>query len=478
MAPEDRGSGLVEFAFSEVVGVDAAFRSTEAVVVHLLEANHHGVADAGGVDRSDGADFVEPVRLGALDAHLVAAGDGHRCAVDRVAARGKIPAPAGGLNPGVTIRRPCPAAHWGERAGPWHDRVFSRASPSMAMAPTEVPTPPVLTLELPDPDSDTISTMEFLARLEEAWAVCDRFDLQTEIWRGRILRAVRDREKRGGEGRGTGFLQWLREREISKTRAYTLIQLAESADSLVGDGMLEETSVNNFSKRAFLETAQADPEVQQMISEAANEGQQITRKQVRRLHDEFTAATSPLLPEEIRQRTADNLLPPRVVAPLVKELAKLPEDQQEDLRRVLREEPELERVKDVTSTARWLSKAAEASLAVRAFQQGELDFEKALQEAQRLDALGLLADAVGQAQALESAVLKLHTSWRRLGGLQERLWVESGSSTPHLRELLTVLQSLSGSTLRVSLGELAGGKRVRLQLVEESPEQLDPPPLP
>jgi hypothetical protein len=342
----------------------------------------------------------------------------------------------------------------------------------------DAPEAPVLSLELPDPDSDTISTMEFLARLEEAWAVCDRFDLQTEIWRGRILRAVRDREKRGGEGRGTGFLQWLREREISKTRAYTLIQLAESADALVGDGLLDEGSVNQFSKRAFLETAQADPEVQQMIAEAANEGQEITRKQVRRLADEFTAATSPLLPEEIRQRTAENLLPPRAVAPLVKELAKLPEEQQDDLRKVLREEPELERVRDVTHTARWLSKAAEAALAVRAFQYDQLDFEKALQEAQRLDALGLLADAVGQAQALEAAVLKLHTSWRRLGGLQERLWVESGSSTPHLRELLTALQSLSGSTLRVSLGELAGGKRVRLQLVEEAPDQLEPPPLP
>jgi hypothetical protein len=346
------------------------------------------------------------------------------------------------------------------------------------MASLEATAPPVLNLELPDPDSDTISTMEFLARLEEAWAVCDRFDLQTEIWRGRILRAVRDREKRGGEGRGTGFLQWLREREISKTRAYTLIQLAESADALVGDGLLQEASVNLFSKRAFLETAQADPEVQQMIAEAANEGQEITRKQVRRLADEFTAATSPLLPEEIRQRTAENLLPPRAVAPLVKELAKLPEEQQNDLRKVLREEPELERVRDVTHTARWLSKAAEAALAVRAFQYDQLDFDKALQEAQRLDALGLLADAVGQAQALEAAVLKLHTSWRRLGGLQERLWVESGSSTPHLRELLTALQSLSGSTLRVSLGELAGGKRVRLQLVEESPDQLAPPPIP
>ena len=337
---------------------------------------------------------------------------------------------------------------------------------------------PVLSLDLPDPGQDDISTMEFLARLEEAWAVCDRFDLQTEIWRGRILRAVRDREKRGGEGRGTGFLQWLREREISKTRAYTLIQLADSADNLVGEGLLEPDSVNQFSKRAFLETAQAEPEVQQMISEAANGGLPITRKQVRRLSDDFLAATSPLLPEEIRQRTAENLLPSRAVAPLVKELARLPEEQQDDLRRVLRDEPELDRVKDVTHTARWLHRAAEASLAVRAFQQGDLDFEKALQEAQRLDALGLLADAVGQAQALESAVLKLHTSWRRLGGLQERLWVESGSSTPHLRELLTALQSLSGSTLRVSLGELAGGKRVRLQLVEEAADRLEAPPLP
>ena len=174
---------------------------------------------------------------------------------------------------------------------------------------------PSLELDLPDPDSDDISTMEFLARLEQAWAVCDRFDLQTEILRGRILKGVRDREKRGGEGRGAGFLQWLREREISKTRAYGLIQLAESAQDMFSEGVLEEASVNRFSKRAFMETAQADPEVQLMISEAANDGQEITRKQVRRLTDEFTAATSPLLPEEIRQRTQENLLPPKAVAP-------------------------------------------------------------------------------------------------------------------------------------------------------------------
>ncbi|NCY14750.1 MAG: hypothetical protein EBX33_08690, partial [Synechococcaceae bacterium WB8_1A_041] len=282
----------------------------------------------------------------------------------------------------------------------------------------------------------------------------------------------------GGEGRGAGFLQWLREREISKTRAYGLIQLSESADSLVGGGLLQETSVNNFSKRAFLETAQADPEVQQLISEAANEGQQITRTQVRRLSDEYSSATSELLPQVIRERTQQNLLPPKLVAPLVRELARLPEAQQQDLRRVLKEEPEIERIKDVTLTARWLTKAAEAGLAVRALQHESINLEKAMQEAQRLDMLGLVADVVGQAQQLEQAVLKLHTSWRRLGGLHERLWLESGSSTPYLRSLLQGLESLSGSNLRVSLGELAGGKKLRLQLVEEAADQLEAPPMP
>ena len=118
------------------------------------------------------------------------------------------------------------------------DRCVTECRPFVVSVPLTSsialdPDPSLLQLDLPDPEQDDISTMEFLARLEQAWAVCDRFDLQTEIWRGRILRAVRDKEKRGGEARGAGFLQWLREREISKTRAYGLIQLAESADSML-----------------------------------------------------------------------------------------------------------------------------------------------------------------------------------------------------------------------------------------------------
>ncbi len=338
--------------------------------------------------------------------------------------------------------------------------------------------PSVIKLDLPDPNRDDLSSLDFLERLEKAWTICDRFDLQTEIWRGRILRAVRDREKRGGDGRGAGFLQWLREMDISKTRGYALIQLADSADDLVGGGILEESSVNNFSRRAFIETANSLPEVQQMIADSANEGKSITRKQVKRLSDEFISSTSVLLPDEVRERAQANLLPTRLVAPLVKELSKLPEIQQQDLHQTLKEDPNLESIKDVTSTARWMGKSLEAALSIRAFQCDGLNLEKATQEAKRIEALGYLADAFGQAQSIESSVIKLHSAWRRLGDLYEKLWVESGSSTPHLREVLSLLQTLSGSTMRISLGELAGGKKLRLQIVEEPAEQIPPPSIP
>ncbi|MFM9157774.1 MAG: hypothetical protein ACKOPK_07600, partial [Dolichospermum sp.] len=70
--------------------------------------------------------------------------------------------------------------------------------------------PADLDFQIPDPEDEEIPESDFLQQLDVAWQVCDRFDLQTEIWRGRILRAIRDREKKGGDGRGTGFLKWLK----------------------------------------------------------------------------------------------------------------------------------------------------------------------------------------------------------------------------------------------------------------------------
>lgn len=327
--------------------------------------------------------------------------------------------------------------------------------------------PADLDFELPDPEDEEILESDFLQQLDVAWQVCDRFDLQTEIWRGRILRSIRDREKKGGDGRGTGFLKWLKEREISKTQAYSWIQLANSADTLISDGKLDPNTVNNFSKRAFVETAKAVPEVQQMVSEAAQKGDRITRREVRQLSDEWTAMSSDLLPEEVREKAADNSLPPRYIAPLVKEMEKLPELHQKALQRDIAANPDVDTVKQATSEARQLAKYLKSAAQVQALIAEDVDIETALEEAQRVGCLSIAADLVNQASQIEQTIAKLYMTWKKIGNLADRLYVDTGVSTPNLRSLLTCIEPLGGEIMELQLSG-AIEHTIRLQIQEAS----------
>jgi hypothetical protein len=329
-----------------------------------------------------------------------------------------------------------------------------------------------LNFELPDPEDDQVSDYDFQQQIETAWQVCDRFDLQTEIWRGRILRTVRDRQKRGGDERGAGFLKWLQDREISKSQAYSLIELANSADALLQSGMLEVEDVKHFSKRAFVETAQASPEVQQLVSEAVQRGDRITRRDVRQLSDEWTAVTSDLLPVEIKEKAANHTVPARYLTPLVKEMAKLPEAHQNFLRSEVAENPEVETVKQVTAEARYLAKYLTAATQVQILNHESVDLEAALEEALRLGCLSSTADLVNTASQLEQTAAKLYTTWKRLNTLAERVFVDSGESTPHLRSLLSCLTPLTNNTIEVNLGEegTAFSHPIRIKILTDDSE--------
>lgn len=310
-----------------------------------------------------------------------------------------------------------------------------------------------LIFELPDPNDEQLSDYDFNLQVEAAWQVCDRFDLQTDIWRGRILRAVRDREKRGGDGRGTGFLNWLKEREITKSYAYNLIELADSADQLLETGVLTPEAVNQFSKRAFVETAKAAPEVQQLVGDSARKGEHITRREVRQVANEWAAMTSDLIPETLREKAANNTIPSRYIAPLVKEMEKLPPTHQSTLKTEVELNPDLDTLKQVTAEARYLSKYLASANQVQLLETNDFDLELALEEALRVGCLNSAADMVAQAAQIEQTAVKLYTAWKRLNQLSERVFVDSGESTPNLRALLTALGPIVGDTVQVRLGE-------------------------
>ncbi len=326
-----------------------------------------------------------------------------------------------------------------------------------------------LDFKVPDPTDSNISEHDFNNQIDIAWQVCDRFDLQTDIWRGRILRAVRDREKQSGDNRGTGFLNWLKDREISKSQAYALIELANSADELLNEGLLNEQSVNQFSKRAFVETAQAAPEVQQMVTEAARRGEQVTRKEVKQLADEWTAMTSDLIPETVREKAANNTIPTRYLTPLVKEMEKLPPSHQDTLRAEAARNPDVDTLKQITSEARYLSKYIAAASQVQTIDPDFINLEQALEEALRVGCLNSTADLVNQATQLEQATAKLYTAWRRLNKLAERVYVDSGESTPQLRALLSALTPLTNEIIEIQLGSAnsPSTKTIRLQVLGE-----------
>jgi hypothetical protein len=342
--------------------------------------------------------------------------------------------------------------------------------------------PSTFHLDLPSPEDEQLDEPAFWQQIETAWLICDRFDLQTEIWRGRILRTVRDREKQSGDGRGTGFLSWLTEREISKTQAYSLIELANSADTLLQDGLLQPESVNCFSKRAFIETAQATPEVQQMVCDLVNEGNEadavtprITRREVRQLRDEWTTMASDLLPIVVKEKAANSTIPTRYLTPLVREMEKLPEIHQVAIQDGITANPDVDTVKQATAEARYLAKYLAAAVQVQAFSHSSLDLELALEEALRVGCLSSTADLVNQAAQIEQFVIKLYTAWKRLNSLAERVYLDSGASTPHLRALLDQLAPLSTEILEVNLGDPSSNfsQVVRLRILTDNLDNLD-----
>ena len=75
---------------------------------------------------------------------------------------------------------------------------------------------------------------------------------------------------------------------------------------------------------------------------------------------------------------------------------------------------------------------------MQALNQSHLDMEMALEESLRVGCLGTTADVVKQAPQLEQTVVKLYTVWKRLGSLADRLYVDTGASTPNLRLLLAM----------------------------------------
>lgn len=120
----------------------------------------------------------------------------------------------------------------------------------------------------------------------------------------------------------------------------------------------------------------------------------------------------------------------------------------------------------MTREAKSLAKYIDAAAQVQTLRKANIDLEMALEEALRLDCLGTAADLVKQATQMEQCVVKLFTTWKRLGKLADRLYVDTGASNPYLRSMLGTLEALSSEVLEVDLDD-SGESSVRIRILGE-----------
>jgi hypothetical protein len=120
-------------------------------------------------------------------------------------------------------------------------------------------------------------------------------------------------------------------------------------------------------------------------------------------------------------------------------------------------------VKMMTSTAKNLAKYLDAGAQVETLRNSSVDLAMALDEAVRLDCLNTAADLLKQANQLEKMVGRLYTTWKRVGSLSDRLYVDTGASNPGLRSLINCLEKLTGEEIEVPLDEV-GEKTIRLRI--------------
>jgi hypothetical protein len=124
----------------------------------------------------------------------------------------------------------------------------------------------------------------------------------------------------------------------------------------------------------------------------------------------------------------------------------------------------VDNVKELTASARNLTRYLDAGAQVQTINQSTVDLSIALEEALRVGCLPVASDLLKQAANLEQNLTKFYMTWKRIGTLADRLYVDTGASTPHLRSLLNCLERLSGEIIEIPLDEV-GENTIRVRIL-------------
>lgn len=265
---------------------------------------------------------------------------------------------------------------------------------------------------------------------EEIWAGSDRAQIFLDIDRGKMLRTVEEAlpEKE--------WKVWRSNRDLNKVQAQLLMDASIGAELLAERPDYQESLLKLFYKSSLSILANCPPEVLDMALVEASNGRRVTKPAVNRLILKHQCATSKVLPQELRQRVADNVIPAQIVAPLVTNADNLPEAIAERIGRHLADKPSIDDLQNMAEDAESSVKFLNLADAVIP-EESEIDPEEVLEEAFRIGGAPKVLSVLSGAMAdLKKQLTGAWTSLKKVQNQIEQLWEATGESMPSIRQML------------------------------------------
>lgn len=308
-----------------------------------------------------------------------------------------------------------------------------------------------LNLEFTFPDAG-LEAEELLAKVNENLPKTANVGLFSEVCRGKLIGIARDKFKANGDLRGVEFKAWLKDRDITLSQAHALIETADKAAGLLGKDLLAGTA--KITKPALKRAVQASENAQKVLRDMiANAEMPVKAGDVRNACDAIDAKNADIFTDDFKAKIENGSIPIAKAAGLFRELDRLPEDHAKGYAEQIAASPNpVEEIKAITASAKAVATMYDLAGQVNAASGCDIDF--IAEESIRLGAESTVAKVLKQARDVQTLAGKLYTAVKKLGSSADRLYVDTGATTPHTRGLIAALESLfSNGCIRVDLGD-------------------------
>ena len=340
-------------------------------------------------------------------------------------------------------------------------------------------------------DEEELLSLEgpkFDNRINKEWGKVKTVTLAVYMRAGKILRCLKKRHE-------NNFTRYIKdELDISKSQAYNYLNAIKYYEELVdrfsyiekdGDFIKNpdinvDKAIGILSLSAFLELGRSDIEIQEMVLLDTTELAKTSLKgpsqrEIKRYQNEYIASQSSLIPETLKDAVNQQKVKNKLGS-LVAEMEQLEQPQLSLVREELEEtanSPDITKdIDNITTSVKSMKKVSDGIDSLNETFDQKVDRDEVIDESYRLEITEVVASAMKTQKSIVELLTKALAAKQKLSNICERIYLETGASTPETRNLLNILEQYTNNVIEIPGIAGSSGFRVTISSLEDNFDAL------